>query len=136
MIQDEKIKNRLRIMIEKSYYVKERYNIESTFALLYHEKPLTPSELGSFIRKSDHFLKIDEHHHFINFMYIPHENAFKASQNLILSLDKYFQNCTSNIAIDTFDSIKTPTMVYNRLDEILKTIIDDPYNRVEDETVL
>jgi hypothetical protein len=133
---DERLKNRLKIMIEKSYYVKERYNIESTFALLYHEKPLTPAELGKFIRKSDHFLEIDEHHHFINFMYISHTDAFKASQNLIFALDKYFQNNTTNIAVDTFESIKTPTMVYNRLNDILKAIIDDPYNRVEDETIL
>ena len=133
---DERLKNRLRIMIEKSYYVKERYDIESTFALLYHEKPLTSAELGKCMRKSDHFLELDNNYHFINFMYISHTDAFKASQNLIQSLDKYFQNNTSAIAIDTFESIKTPTMVYNRLDEILKTIQDDPYSRVEDETVL
>ena len=133
---EERLKNRLRIIVEKSYYVKERYKIESTFALLYHEEPLTPTELGKCVRKSDHFLELDDNHHFINFMYISHQDAFKASQNLIQSLDKYFQNNTSTIAIDTFDSIKTPTMVYNRLDEILKTIKDDPYSRVEDETVL
>jgi len=133
---EERLKNRLRIIVEKSYYVKERYKIESTFALLYHKEPLTPAELGKCVRKSDHFLELDDNHHFINFMYISHQDAFKASQNLIQSLDKYFQNNTSTIAIDTFDSIKTPTMVYNRLDEILKTIKDDPYSRVEDETVL
>ena len=129
------MKNRLRILIEKSYYIDERYSLHSTFTLLYHEQPLSVTELGSFVRKSDHFLQVDEHHYFINFLYITHEQAFKSAQNLIESLDGYFKNQTSAIAIDTFDPIKTPTGVYNRLFDILNIIKEDPYNRIEDETV-
>jgi hypothetical protein len=129
------MQNRLRIIIEKSYYIYERYNLHSTFTLLYHEKPLSVTELGTFVRKSDHFLQVDEHHYFINFLYVTQEQAYKAAENLIYSLDKHFTNQTSLIAIDTFDPIKTPTGVYNRLFDILNIVKENPYNRIEDETV-
>ncbi len=132
---EERVANRLRIMIEKSYYINERYKLNSTFTLLYHQKPLDVTTLGKFVRKSDHFLEIDENHYFINFIYISHEQAFKAAQNLIQALDTHFLNRTSAIAIDTFDPIKTPTAVYNRLHDILHEIKENSYSRIEDETI-
>ena len=132
---EERVINRLKIMIEKSYYINERYKLHSTFVLLYHEKPLEVKILGNLVRKSDHFLKIDENHYFINFIYISHEEAFKAAQNLIYALDTHFLNRTSAIAIDTFDPIKTPTAVYNRLHDILHEIKGNSYSRIEDETI-
>ena len=132
----ENVKNRLRVMIEKSYYLFSRYNSLSTFTLLYHEKPISATELGKYLRKSDHFLPIDENHYFINFMYIKQEDAFKATQNLIFSLDKHFSDNSSKIAIDTFNTTKTPTMVYNRLVEILKEIKKNQFTRIDDENIL
>jgi len=132
----ENIANRLRIMIEKSYYLFERYNTSSTFVLIYVQDNIEPIELGKYVRKSDHFLKIDENHYFINFMYIDQSQAFKAAQNLLLSLDKHFNSTASAIAIDTFNKSKNPTMVYNRLVEILKETRANSYNRIEDENIL
>ena len=127
----------LEIIIKKSYYINKRYNHHSTFTLLYHEKPLTLKELGSFVRVNDHFLQIDEHYYFINFLYVTEEEAFKASQNLLHKLDKYFENQSSVIAIDGFDTIKTPISVYNRLFDIVNILKkDSSYNRIEDESVL
>ncbi len=133
---EQNIANRLRIMIEKSYYLNSRYQTASTFTLLYHEGAMEPIDLGKYVRKSDHFLKIDENHYFINFMYINQEQAFKAAQNLIQSLDNHFGNNSSLIAIDTFADSKTPTMVYNRLKEILKELQRNSFNRIEDESIL
>jgi len=128
--------NRLQISINKTYYTTKRYNIPSTFALMYHKDSLTPQELGQFVRKSDHFIQIDENHYFINFMFTEQNNAFKASQNLILSLDKYFNNEHTSIAIDTFDESNSPRLVFNRLEQILKEVQADSYSRIEDESIL
>jgi len=133
---DENIFNRLQISINKTYYTTKRYSIPSTFALIYHKKSLTPQELGAFVRKSDHFIKIDENHYFINFMFTEQNNAFKASQNLILSLDKYFNDQSTAIAIDTFDESNSPRLVFNRLKQILNEVKADSYSRIEDESIL
>lgn len=133
---DEKMFNRLKILIEKAYYISTRYHTASTFALLYHENPITPHELGKFLRKSDHFLQLDAQHCFIHFSFTNHSNAFKASENLLMLLDNFFGNTTTRIAIDTFDTNKTPTIVYNRLVQILEVITNHPYTRVDDENIL
>ena len=134
---DEKILNRLTIMIERTYYVFKRYHTPSTFALIYHEKPITAKQLGQFIRKSDHFLQIDEHHCFMHYGFTEQSHAFKASENLLMFLDNFFGDTTTKIAIDTFDPNKTPIVVYNRLMQILEVMADHhPYTRVDDENVL
>jgi len=133
---DERIKKRLEIEINKSYYSFKRYKVDTTFAILYHEKELTVDKLGNFVRISDHLLKIDEHHYFINFIHTHHNNAFKASQNLLLALDNYFNNRTSAIAIDTFDTTQTPNLVINRLYQILNEVRKNPYTRIDDENIL
>ena len=133
---DERIFNRLKVMIEKTYYVFERYNTPSTFALIYHVQSLGPIELGQFVRKSDHFLHIDNNYTFINFEFTPQDKAFKASQNIIMSLDNFFGDNSTKIAIDTFDPTSSPKIIYSRLEQILKEIQKDPYSRIDDENVL
>jgi len=133
---EERIKNRLKIEINKAYYSYKRYKVDSTFAILYHEQELPVDKLGKIVRLSDLLLKVDEHHYFINFVHTNHNNAFKAAQNLLLALDNYFNNNTSAIAIDTFDISQTPTLVINRLTQILKEIQKNPYTRIDDENIL
>ncbi len=128
--------NRLRIEINKTYYTSSRYKVEFTFALLYHKKELSIDELGDLIRVSDIFFQIDDEHYFINFAFTEQDGAFKASQNLIVYLDKHFQDFTSCIAIDTFDKSKTPKMVLNRLKQILHEIKRNPESRIEDDSIL
>ncbi|QSZ42232.1 hypothetical protein GJV85_08935 [Sulfurimonas aquatica] len=130
------IRNRLNIEIKKAYYVFTRYKSPCTFAILYHEEELHVAKLGEFVRISDHLLKVDDNHYFINFAFTEQNGAFKASQNLILYLDKHFNNRTSCIAVDTFDSTHSSTIVINRLMQILQEIKKDPYSRIEDENIL
>ncbi len=133
---DNNISNRIRIEVNKAYYISKRYGALSTFALLSHEKELSREDLGNFLRMSDHFIKIDDYHYFINFSHTNQNDAFKASQNLILYLDKYFNNDSSCIAIDSFDISKTPNIVFKRLQQILKETKKHSYTRIEDENIL
>ena len=133
---DKKIKNRLQIEINKAYYSYKRYKIDSTFAILYHEEDLPVDKLGKIVRISDHLLKIDENHYFINFVHTNHNNSFKASQNLLHSLDLLFNNTTSCIAIDAFDITQSPTIVLNRLQQILNAIQKSSRTRIDDENIL
>ena len=130
------ILNRLNILIKKAYYTHERYKLPATFALMYHHKALEPIELGQYVRKSDLFIPIDENHYFINFASTEQSAAFKACQNLIFSLDKHFEDTDTIIAVDTFDASKSPNIVFNRLQQILKETKKDPYSRIEDENIL
>jgi hypothetical protein len=132
----EKIKQRLLIEIRKAYYSAERYNIQSSFALLYHEKELPVDKLGKIVRMSDHLLKIDENHYFINFVHTNHSQAFKAAQNLIHALDIHFHDNNSAIAIDTFDTKQPANIVINHLTLILKEVRKNPYTRIDDENIL
>ncbi len=133
---NDSILNRMRVQIKKIYYTYERYKTAATFAMLYHEKEISVIELSKFVRISDHLLKIDDHHYFITFSHTPHNEAFKASQNLILCLDNFFQNRTSCIAIDTFGTNNSQAIVHNRLMQILKVTRKTPYSRIEDENIL
>jgi len=133
---DEKIFKRLEVEVKKTYYTFTRYLSPSTFAFLYFEGELSAEELGDFLRISDKFLKIDNNHYFINFMFTEQHGAFKASQNLLLNLDKNFENTKSCIAIDRFDTNKTPRIVINRLVEILKETQKSSYSRIENESIL
>lgn len=133
---DERLFNRLQILVNKTYYTATRYKTPATFAYLYHEGELNVQDLGRFVRISDHFIQMDENHYFINFAYTKQDNAFKASQNLLHALDKYFNNSSACIAIDTFNTSKSPTVVYSRLKQILDAIKKSPYSRIEDENIL
>ena len=130
------IKNRLKIEINKAYYIAKRYKSLSTFAILYHKDILPVDILGKFVRISDHLLKIDDHHYFINFTFTHQEDAFKAAQNLLLYLDRHFNNRTSCIALDTFNITQSPTIVLNRLIQILHETKKSSYTRIEDENIL
>jgi len=133
---NDKIFKRLEIEVKKTYYTFTRYLSPSTFAFLYFEGELSVEELGEHLRISDKFLKIDDNHYFINYMFTEQNGAFKASQNLLLNLDKHFENTKSCIAVDTFDANKTPRIVINRLMEILKETQKSSYSRIEDESIL
>jgi len=133
---DDPTTNRLRAEVKKAYYVSERYDVMSTFALLYYEGDITFEVLGSFIRVSDNFLRIDANHFFIVYTYTEQQNAFKASQNLLVNLDKYFNNITSCVALDIFDTSLHYTAVFKRLTQILNETKKNPYSRIEDENIL
>lgn len=133
---DERLFNRLRILVNKTYYTATRYKTPATFAYLYNDKELSLEELGKYVRISDHFIKIDRNHFFINFAYTKQDDAFKAAQNLLFALDKHFNNSNSCIAIDTFDTTKSPKVVFNRLVQILDATKRNPDSRIEDEDVL
>jgi len=133
---EDYIRDRLKIEINKTYYIAKRYNSTNSFAILYHEDELSVDVLGKFVRISDHILRIDEHHYFINFTFTDQENAFKAAQNLLFYLDKHFNNRTSCIALDNFDIKQSPTIALNRLMQILKETKKSSYTRIEDENIL
>ncbi len=128
--------NRINIHIKRAYYIYERFQINATFALLYHQEPLSITELSRYIRMSDHVIQLDEEHYFIIFAFTTHENAFKASQNIVHSLDHHFNNHTSCIVLDTFDPSKSPYTVLNRLKQILAETRKNAYIRTETESIL
>lgn len=134
---DDKILNRLNVLVKKSYYTYERYDAEATFALLYHKEPISVVELSKFIRISDHLIELDEHHYFIIFAFTSQENAHKASQNIIHKLDSYLGSASDCfIALDALDITKTPQNVLNRLRQIVEQARKNGYVRVETEDVL
>lgn len=130
------LRNRLRVQIEKAYYAYARYEVEATFALVYHEHSLAVDKLGSFVRISDHLIQLDDNHYFIIFAFTDEASAYKASQNLVHMLDHYFENRTSCIALDAFDTHKTPQAVIRRLKLILDQTRKSSYDRVENEHIL
>ena len=129
------ILNRVNVLVKKTYYTYERFEVDATFALLYHSKPLDVIELSQFIRVSDHLIQLDEQHYFIIFAFTDQTNAFKAAQNIVYSLDHHFNDHTSRIALDTFDPTKSPQMVLNRLKQILSEIHKNAYVRIDTENI-
>jgi hypothetical protein len=130
------ITNRINVLIKKTYYHHERFQVDSTFALLYHENPLSVVEFSHFVRISDHLIQIDDHHYFIIFAFTSHDNAYKAAQNIIHKLDNHFNATTTCIALDTFDVTKSPQSVVNRLEQILVETRKNPFVRIETEDIL
>jgi hypothetical protein len=133
---NEKINKRLLIEIDKAYYSAKRYNVATTFALLYHEKELDVSKLGKLVRLSDHLLAIDSNHYFISFVHTDHAKAFKAAQNLLYSLNVKFDDENAAIAIDRFDTEQSPNIVINRLQQILHEVKRSPFTNIDDENIL
>jgi len=127
---------RVKIQIRKSYYTHDRYKTEATFALLYHNQPLQHTELGEFVRISDHFIKLDDHHYFITFAHTGFNAAYKASQNLVLHLDNFFNETTSCVALDSFDTSNSVQIVLSRLEKILEVARHSPFARIQDENAL
>jgi len=129
--------NRLEVLVKKAYYVYKRYEIPSTFALIYHDRPLSVIELSKYVRQSDQFIPLDENHYFMIFHFTNQANAYKASQNIIYRLDKHFNNDeVSFIALDSFDVNKSPHSVLSRLKQILAQTRKESYSRVETEDIL
>ena len=98
------ITNRINVLIKKTYYHHERFQVDSTFALLYHENPLSVVEFSQYVRISDHLIQVDDHHYFIIFAFTSQDNAYKAAQNIIHKLDNHFNATSSCIALDTFNA--------------------------------
>ena len=132
----DNIFSRIEIEIQKAQYAYKRYSSPSSFALLYHEKKLSPEQLSIFVRLSDKFLDIGDNVYFITFSYTSSDDVFKAAQNLLQELDKFFNNRTSCIAIDTFNAGNSPRMVLQRLSQILNETKKRSYTRIEDESIL
>jgi hypothetical protein len=128
--------NRLKVQIKKTYYIYERYNVDATFALLYHAHPLHVDELADYVRISDDLIPLDEHHYFITFTFTNNADAYKAAQNLIQSLDGHFNDHSCCIVLDTFDTQKSANVVLGRLHQILVQTRKKSYPRIENETVL
>lgn len=130
------ISQRVSVVIKKIYYTHERYQINATFAMLYHEKPLSVIELAEHVRISDQLIQIDDNHYFIIFDFTTQKNSYKAAQNIIQNLDIHFNDHTSCIALDTFNHLKSPQSVLNRLNMILTEIRKKNYIRIEIEDIL
>ena len=130
------ILNRVGVLVKKTYYTFDRFNIDATFALLYHEKPVNVIELSKYIRITDQIIPLDDNHYFIIFAFTSQENAYKASQNILSDLDQFLNSQTSCIALDTFDTTKTPNAVLIRLKQILAETRKSSYIRVETEEIL
>lgn len=133
---DENILNRVNVLVKKTYYTYDRFEVDATFALLYHETPLSVVELSQYVRLSDHLIQIDEHHYFIIFAFTSEENAYKASQNIIHKLDGFFNNHSSSVALDALNATMSPQLVLNRLKQIMKEIHKDAHVRIETEDIL
>lgn len=130
------ITNRINVLIKKTYYHFERFQVNSTFALLYHEDPISVVELSHYLRISDHLIQLDDNHYFIIFAFTTQDNAYKASQNIIHNLDNHFNTTKSCIALDTFHISKSPISVVNRLMQILAETRKNPFIRIETEDIL
>lgn len=133
----DNIPNRYQVIVKKTYYANERYNLDFSFALIYHKYPIGITELSQYVRISDIIINIDASHHFIIFQYTSQEDAFKASQNLIYSLDKHFNTIDScYIALDKLNSTITPMNLLKRLDKIIDLTRKNRLSRVETEIIL
>lgn len=130
------ILKRINVIIKKVYYTHERFQINTTFAMLYYEEPLNVVELAKYVRISDQLIQLDENHYFIVFEFTSHNNAYKASQNIINSLDIHFNNNACCIALDSFNPSISPQNVLNRLKMILTEIRKNTYIRIETEEIL
>jgi len=130
------ITNRINVLIKKTYYHYERFQVDSTFALLYHENPLSVVDLAQYVRISDQLMQVDDNHYFIIFAFTSHDNAYKAAQNIIHKLDNHFNATTSCIALDTFNATKSPQSVVNRLKQILVETRKNLFVRIETEDIL
>lgn len=136
MTLDDKLRTRLNAEIGRAHYTYERYNAESTFALIYHEKDIELEVLGNFVRVSDRLVKISENFHFIIYNFTTSDDAYKASRNLLRNLDNHFHNTTSCIAIDNPQKTDSTHMVMNKLHQIIQETRKNSVSRIEYEDIL
>ena len=133
---DDELKTRLNAEVVRAHYTYDRYNAESTFALVYHEEDIPLDKLGSFVRVSDRLVRVSDKMHFVIFNFTPQNDAYKASRNLLKSLDNHFHNTTSCIAIDAPSKTDTIHMVMNKLYQILQETRKNSVARIEYADIL
>jgi len=136
MQMEEELKVRLNAEIVRARYAHDRYNAESTFALVYHEKVIDLDILGTYVRVSDRLIKVSENLHFVIYNFTSQDDAYKASKNLIENLDKHFHSRTSCIAIDAPPKTDTVHMVMSKLSQILKETKKNSVSRIEYSDIL
>jgi hypothetical protein len=136
MTLDENLRTRLNAEIGRAHYTYERYNAESTFALVYHEKEIDLEVLGGFVRVSDRIVKVSDNLHFLIYNFTTSDDAYKASRNLLNKLDNHFHNRTSCIAIDTPSKSDSTHMVMNKLHQIIQETKKSSVSRIEYEDIL
>jgi hypothetical protein len=108
----------------------------STFVLIYHEKDLSVGQLGKFVRITDRFIPIDDNYYFMIYHYTSQADSYKAAQKLLFKLDDYFQDTTTCIAIDEFDTSNLSAVVLSRLKQIIIETRKHSFRRIEDDCVL
>jgi hypothetical protein len=133
---DEDLKTRLNAEIGRAHYTYERYKVDYTFALVYHEKDIELDVLGSYVRVSDKLVRIDENMHFVIYNFTTQDDAYKASKNLLNNLDNHFHSTKSCIAVDAPAKTDTTHMVLNKLDQILQETKRSSVSRIEYEDIL
>jgi len=133
---DAEVEVRINAEINRAYYTYERYQVKAIFALVYHEKEISLEDMGSYVRMSDRFVEYDTNHFFMLYHFTTGEEAHKASQNLLLKLDNYFNNTSTCIAIDCFNPSSSTKVVLNRLNQIIKETKKSSFARVEYEDIL
>jgi hypothetical protein len=133
---DDDLRTRLNAEIVRAHYTYERYNVVSTFALVYHEKEISLEEIGGMIRISDRLVTVSENIHFIIYNFTTPDDAYQASRNLIAKLDKHFDNHTSCVAIDRPSKTDSTHMVMNKLHQILQETRKSSVSRIEYEDIL
>jgi len=133
---DDKTKVRLESEINKVHDACQRYGTDTTSAIVYHEKDLDLPLLGSFLRKNDKVIRLDENHHFVMFFFTSDSESYEAAKNLLVKLDNHFQNTTSCIAIDSACNNDSTNMMINKLLQILKETKKNSISRIEYEDIL
>jgi hypothetical protein len=136
MNMDDKTRTRLELEISKIHDACERYDSDTSSAIVYHEKEIDLPLIGSFLRKNDKVIRLDENHHFIMFFFTSESEAYEAAKNLLAKLDHHFQNSTSCIAIDSACKNDSTNMMINKLIQILKETKKNSISRIEYEDVL
>jgi len=133
---NQNLEKRYEVLVKKTYYIHKRYNLESTFALLYHKEPLSLVQLSAYARISDYIIEVDENNYFIIFQFTSEEDAYKASQNIIGKLEVNFCSHAFYIGLHKININMTPQNILKKLRLIVEYAIKNRFNRVETEEVL
>ena len=133
---NDQTRKRLESEVNRVHDACKRYGSTTSSAIVYHEKDLDLELLGSFLRKNDKIVELDNNHHFIMFCYTSESEAYEAAKNLLSKLDKHFKNTTSCIAIDSACKNDSTNMMINKLLQILKETKKNSISRIEYEDIL
>ncbi len=133
---DDQTKTRLESEISRVHDACDRYGSDVSSAIVYHEKDIDLSLFGSFLRKNDRVIRLDENHHFVMFFFTSESEAYDAAKNLLAHLDIHFNDKTSCIAIDSACKNDSANMMINKLLQILKETKKNSISRIEYEDIL